>query len=304
MKINKKFLQCVAAALILIFHLGISVSDVDNFIIKIGYIGVDIFLFTSAYSLADKDIDYKSFLKNRFTSIYLKFLVFVLIAAIYKGMKVLSVIKILTLVEFFEKGGGAFLWYVPAIALFYLVYPFFIKWDNKYKSLAVLVGWFIVSYIFDKMLGYNKVFIFTNRIPIILIGYSLKKYKIPNWLALVCFPIGVFITYFFGYMNKLHIPFTDFYFASGVVLTVGICAISTYVKENKFFDTLSRATLDLYCIQMIFGVKYVTLLYRLIGDKIITNLVMIASMFIIALISSKIFSELFLIVKNIAQKTQ
>lgn len=294
MKINKKFLQFIAALAILVFHLGIPVTSADTFLMKIGYIGVDIFFFLSAYSLADKEIDYTALLKNRFFNIYLKFLIFVVIAAIYKGYSLLKVIKVLTLIEFFEKGGGAFLWYVPAIVLFYLIYPFFVKWNSKYKSLITLAVWLLVSLILDKLIGYNKIFIFTNRLPVILAGYELKKRSIPKWVAPVCLPVGVILTYIFGYTVKLGIPFSDFYFVTNLLLAVSICLLSGYIKNAKIWNVLGSATLELYCLQMIFGTKYTTWLYRTIGNSVLTNLVMIVTMYIAAWLIAMLLNKIIL----------
>lgn len=294
MKINKKFLQFIAALAILVFHLGIPVTSADTFLMKIGYIGVDIFFFLSAYSLADKEIDYTALLKNRFFNIYLKFLIFVVIAAIYKGYSLLRVVKVLTLIEFFEKGGGAFLWYVPAIVLFYLIYPFFVKWNSKYKSLITLAAWLLVSVILDKLIGYNKIFIFTNRLPVILAGYELKKRSIPKWVAPVFLPVGVILTYIFGYTVKLGIPFSDFYFVTNLLLAVSICLLSGYIKNAKIWNVLGSATLELYCLQMIFGTKFTTWLYRTIGNRVLTNLVMIVTMYIAAWLIAMLLNKIIL----------
>ena len=85
MTINKKFLQFLGAILIIVFHLWIKLSNnlLESFFVGIAYIGVDIFFLVSVCSLANKTIDYKSFIVNRFKTIYLKFVVFVLIMALF-----------------------------------------------------------------------------------------------------------------------------------------------------------------------------------------------------------------------------
>ena len=84
MKINKRFLQCIAALQILIFHLWMPLTNtmIEQFLIKTGYMGVDLFFFLSAYSLADKTISYGSFLKNKVIVLYAKFAFFVGLMAI------------------------------------------------------------------------------------------------------------------------------------------------------------------------------------------------------------------------------
>lgn len=273
--------------MILMFHLGIPLCNIDTFILKIGYIGVDIFFFVAAYSLADKQIKYAEFIKNRFCNVYLKFLVFVIIAAIYKGMSIIRAIKILTFVEFFEKGGGSFLWFVPAIMLFYLVYPLFARWNQRWKSVIVLFSWFFASVILGNLLEYTEIFIFTNRIPIIITGYELKKHVIPKWIPWACMPVGVAMSYCFGYTSRLNVPFVDFYFVVGALLTIAICGISGYIKSSRLWDALGMATLELYCIQMTFGFKYTNWLYIMIENKLITNSIMVVTMFCISIAISK-----------------
>lgn len=292
MKINKKFLQFIAALMILMFHLGISLNKIDLFILRIGYIGVDIFFFLAAYSLVGKKINYFEFLKNRFCNVYLKFILFVIIAAIYKGMTIVRTVKILTFIEFFEKGGGSFLWFVPAIMLFYLIFPFFVLWKQKYKSIIVLAVWFLASFVIGNLLGYTEIFIFTNRIPIIIAGYELKKHIVPNWASWVFLPIGIAVAYLFGYTNRLYVPFTDFYFVTGAVLTVAVCGISGYVRTSKIWDLLGMGTLELYCIQMIFGTKYANWLYRVVENKLFTNIIMVVTMFGLSVILAFMFNQI------------
>lgn len=112
MTINKKFLQVIAAFQILFFHLWapLTSTQIEQFILKTAYVGVDMFFFLSAYSLAGREIDYVPFLKDRVLKLYAKFAFFVLIMALFsKSFGVIRAVKSLTFIEFFQKGGGAFL---------------------------------------------------------------------------------------------------------------------------------------------------------------------------------------------------
>lgn len=296
MKSNKKFLQTLAALLILVFHLWIPVSQWkwEHFIIKTGYIGVDLFFFLSACSLAEREFTYGNFIQNRFTIIYSKFLFFVLIAAFYKKFEPLRVIKILTGLEFFERGGGAFLWFIPAILIFYLLYPLFVKWKFPYKVLIVMIAWFVLSYLTAKYTGYTEIFIFTNRIPVILLGYQLTTLnKNVRWSLLLCFPLGLALLYYYGYMHKLNVPFTDIYFVIGIFTVAGLYAISTFIKQSKVWDVLGIGTLELYALQMIFGPTVVTEVYRLTKNAFMTNLIVILVFFLVSIVLSKIFSIIY-----------
>lgn len=286
MKINKRFLQFIAAFLILIFHVGLSMSslEIESFIIRTGYIGVDLFFFLSAFSLADKEIYYKELIKNRFINIYGKYAIFVIIAALYKKYKIARIIKILLFVELFEKGGGAFLWFVPAIILFYIIYPPFIKWNNRYKSLIVLAVWFTVSFAIFHLLGYHNIFIFTNRIPILVLGYELKKRPVPQWFSIACLPVGYLMLYFWGYKAKLNIPFSEFYYIIGIVAVLGLCGVSAYVKDGKLWKVLGSGTLELYGLQMIFGPKIAVTVYNVIKNPVLTNIIVVVAFFAVAIV--------------------
>ena len=294
MKINKKFLQFYASLLILIFHLWLPVtqSGVENFIIKTGYVGVDIFFFLSAYSLADKPIKYPEFIRNRFLTIYGKFLIFVIAAAVYKGVSVSKTIKILTLVEFFQRGGGSFLWFIPAIMIFYLLYPLFTGWKFRYKALIVLLAWLGLSFILDYFTGYTRVFIFTNRIPVIMLGYLVKtkKISIPKLVYAGAIVVGIALLYFAGYKIKLDIPFKDIYFVAGVVLTLGVCGISSMIPESKVWNVLGMGTLELYALQMICGANLVFGIRRIVNNNIITNIIVVVVMYAVSIGIAKLFA--------------
>ena len=177
MTINKKFLQVIAAFQILFFHLWapITSTQIEQFILKTAYVGVDMFFFLSAYSLAGREIDYVPFLKDRVLKLYAKFAFFTLIMALFsKSFGVIRVVKSLTLIEFFQKGGGAFLWFIPAILILYIIYPLFLKWNSRFKVIWVLLIWLIAGVFSEHVLSYTTVFIFTNRIPVILAGSFVK----------------------------------------------------------------------------------------------------------------------------------
>lgn len=240
---------------------------------KIGYIGVDIFFFVSAYSIADKDIDYLSFLKNRFSKIYLKFLFFVIVEAVISGWTIAKIVKTALGINLFIAGGGSFLWFLPAIMIFYLVFPVYLKWDCKIKAGIVLVLWIIISFILSKYIGYSQIFIFTNRIPIILLASYLKKHDIHKSISIICLPVGIFLLYIWGFNSKLNVPIKDMYYIIAIPTVIGIAAISAYVKDNRLIKLISSASLEIYAVSMIFGPTFVMWMYKLVNNIAITNIV-------------------------------
>lgn len=294
MKINKRFIQFLACILILIFHLWIIVtgSNIENFIIKTAYIGVDMFFLVSAYSLADKKLEYKSFVLNRFINIYLKYIIFALIFFIYKKIKFIRFIKIILGIELFERGGGAFLWFIPAIMIFYLVYPLFTNWKNKYKGLIVLVVYLIVGICLSNFTNYRSLFIFINRIPVLLLGYYLKvkEFKYNEYFNYLFIIIGIIFLYLFGYKNRLNYPIKEIFYVTSIVLIIGILYLSNKVKNGLIINTVSSISLEVYAVQMIFGYDLAAKLLNLINIKLLVNVLVIISVLIIAYIFNQLFN--------------
>ena len=176
---NKKVIMSFSALMIIIFHLWINITKpntniylIETYLRYIGYIGVDIFFFVSAYSLAKNEIDnYSNFIIKRFRKIYLKFIIFGVIAFFFNKWSFLKLLKIIFGIEFLTKGGGSFLWFIPAIMIIYILLPLYKKLDNKYKIITPIIT--IITYlILVIILSINKkttLFIFINRIPIILL---------------------------------------------------------------------------------------------------------------------------------------
>ena len=97
----------------MIFHFYIPFSGLkaELVIYRAAYIGVDIFFFVSAYSLAQRDrIEYWKFVGNRLLSIYIPFVLFAVVANFYEKWKYPRFFKVIAGIEFFKRGGGSFLW--------------------------------------------------------------------------------------------------------------------------------------------------------------------------------------------------
>ncbi|MDO4490315.1 MAG: acyltransferase family protein [Lachnospiraceae bacterium] len=293
MKINKHLLQFLAALWILAFHLWISVTGTvgEAFLVRIGYVGVDLFFFVSAFSLADKELRYGEFLKNRFSLIYLKFLIFTAAAALYKSWGLTKFLKTAFFISFFERGGGSFLWFAPAILLFYVLYPLFLKWNWKYKVPAVLALWLLLSILLEGVFGYTKVFIFTNRIPVILAGYVLKRHSIKKQLYLPSLALGLVLLYFYGFTIKCNIPVRDSFYVLAIPVVVGLAGISGYVKQCGFVTMTAGATFEMYAVQMIWGAELVRLFYRTTGSPLAANLLVFLSVVGCSVVLSKVFSQ-------------
>ena len=255
------------------------------------------FFFLSAYSLAGREIDYVPFLKDRVLKLYAKFAFFVLIMALFsKSFGVIRAVKSLTFIEFFQKGGGAFLWFIPAILIFYAVYPLFLKWNSRFKVIWVLLIWLTGSVFAEHVLSYTAVFIFTNRIPVILAGYLFKTYCTKNnnlrRSFIVLIPLGVLLLHMYGFNVRLNFPIKDMFYVLAIPTVLGLVTLSSYVKKYAVTESLGSITLELYAVQMIFGQRILIWAYNVFNkNALLTNIFVTGVMLLLAYIISYVIKR-------------
>ena len=308
---NKKVIMSFSALMIIIFHLWINITKpntniylIETYLRYIGYIGVDIFFFLSAYSLAKNEIDnYLNFIFKRFKKIYLKFIIFGVIAFFFNKWSFLKLLKIIFGIEFLTKGGGSFLWFIPAIMIIYILLPLYKKLDNKYKIITPIIT--IITYLILVItLSINKkttLLIFINRIPIILLGYYFSKLKIfeklqKNNLLYYCVALcltifGLFFNYYL-YLNHFYLSyFQDIFYVLSIPLIIGVILLLDKIKSNKLFNYLGSITLEVYAIQMIFGYYLTGKLVKIINNSFLTNIISIVIVILIASFFNLIFNQ-------------
>lgn len=297
---NKKTIMTISALFILIFHLWINVtaSQIEIYIRQLCVIGVDIFFFIAAYSVSKQDkMDYKDFIVNRFNKIYLRFIIFSLIGAIYFHWSLSRFIKVILGIELFTKGGGSFLWFLPAIMILYITLPLYKKIDSIHPKATFFITtiiYLILSISISIFTSYEAIFIFTNRIPIILIGYYFAKYQVIEYLrmnelrywsiTIITFLIGLIISYWVYITHFKGMWFKDFFYILYIPLIIGIILLIDRVKKHHLVQLISSITLELYAIQMIFGYKLTNIIFLWTKNKIITNILMVIVIIFIAFV--------------------
>lgn len=322
---NKKSIMMVSALLILIFHLWVNVtnSNAEIFIKQISYVGVDMFFFVSAYSLSKINVcnckeDYINFVLSRFKAVYVKFVLFAAIAAIVSSWTMTRLLKAISYIDLFTKGGGAFLWFLPAIMLFYIAFPIFKICDSKNKTatLVVVVGiWAVVALTVTLFTNYKSMFIFWNRIPVFLLGYysyqfenicnekSGSKYKAKTLLnskmtsfvlGLVLVIVGCVLGYYFGYRIRLQKPIYDMFYVLMIPLAIGLVILSGQIRERKIIKWIGSSTLEMYGIQMVFGYKIAQFIIKTFGireaiQKALANIVIILIVMSLSIIAHYIY---------------
>lgn len=306
---NKKTIMAFSALLILIFHLWINItnSHIEMYLKHICVIGVDLFFFVSAYSMAKiKKIEYKKFIIDRFIKVYLKFIIFALIGTLCFRWSISKFFKVILGLELLNKGGGSFLWFIPSIMLVYLTLPIYKMLDNKHPKITPLMA--IITYLFGTIIAsvytsYDDLFILTNRIPIILIGYYFAKCDIFTYLnaskiryifTTTCFMVLGLVIPYMGYINHFNILwFKESFYILYIPLIIGLILSLNKVKNNKLSILIGSITLELYGVQMLFGFKIANSIFKYINIKLLSNLITITVLIIFAYLVHIIFNVLY-----------
>jgi len=307
---NKKATMLFSSLLILIFHLWINIFDrtsnlfeIENFIRKICYIGVDIFFFLSSYSISKSEIkNYKKFIFNRFIKVYLVFILFAIVGSIYFNWDLKTFLLTISGIELFIKGGGSFLWFIPALMIIYILLPLFNKIDDKHKiktPIITLILWLLFTVMISSYTKYDQIFIFTNRIPIILLGCYCSKYCILDKLNLKKYLIlmillllsGIFISYKFNHVTCPYI--NDVFYLLSIPLILGLILLINLIPTNKIIDRIGSTTLEMYGIQMIFGFKIASKIYMLFNNALLSNFITLTIIILLSVIVNYIINLLF-----------
>jgi len=276
-----------AAIWILFFHEWIVLSATEEtvigwterFIKRTGFCGVDIFLFLSGMGLtyAIKKASLGKFYYNRLKRLLFPFLFVAVIRCLNEGWKLSDFIGNVSGYNFYTKTMYSFLWFVPAITTFYILFPayntLFSKSSNKLLFTAgAFELWLLLSLILrDDLRG--DLYGFTNRIPIFLIGIYAgwlcqnKKIRFTKttWIYLFfTMLLGGYLSYLANYKglyilvpvsnccipNMLMAMSLPFLFAKGLdILCTKNCLKIFGNGLNKVLCFFGGFSLEFYCIQ-------------------------------------------------------
>ena len=278
----KKSIMGLAALLIVFFHFYIPFTNhtAELVIYRAAYIGVDLFFFVSVYSLAHREkTAYLSFLGNRFLNVYVPFAVFAAIAGFYQKWQLSRFFKVISGVEFFERGGGSFLWFFVGIMFLYLIAPFLVELKRRLglKGLALMLsGWLVLALIFQYVLENRNIFILLNRLPVFFAGMyygeirkiPLGKFKLP--VLVIGLILGGFLIKEYGSLTRLNKPFYDMYYVIAVLFILALVGLWDYVSSRikirkSPLGFIGKLTLELYGLQMIFGYDIENMFLKSLG---------------------------------------
>lgn len=312
----KKEIMGLAALMVLFFHFYIAFgnSPVETFIYRSSFIGVDMFFFVSAYSIATRankvPFKFGEFILNRLELIYLPFVLLALINAIFHKTGIVQFFKAISGIEFYSRGGGAFLWYFVGIMMIYLLMPLFLSVKKHLKLIGfpVLIGfWILLSVILWKGFNYGKMFILINRLPIFFIGLyydelirnnliKLKKVY-PILIELVLIVTGILLINKFGVTYRINKPFPDMYYVIAIPMVLGVVMLIDTVTtaiESKYKSIVLKfiggITLELYGLQMVFGYDIERALLKVVPVNQLAFVGTIIALLVLAIVFNKLLA--------------
>ncbi len=187
----RKAVMGVAALWILFFHAGYIhfestpvLSALEQFIKRVGFCGVDIFLFLSGMGLVyamEKGPSLPTFYARRIRRLLIPFVGFGLFQGWRDGWSASQLLKNLSGYTFLFDNIYAFLWFVPALALFYLAFPLYYRLFRRSSNQGLFTGCVLALWLgatlWLRASLRSDLFGATNRIPIFLIGILM------GWLS-------------------------------------------------------------------------------------------------------------------------
>lgn len=276
----------ISALWILFFHLWQKqfiepgkLNDIETYVQRIGFCGVDIFLFLSGIGLvfAIGKSNILSFYYRRLKRVFLPFFIVGLIRFITEKWSPDIFWKNVLCINFYQSNMYSFLWFVPAIITLYLLFPLYYKLFSKSSNklvftAAMFVLWAGASVYFRATLR-EDLYGFTNRIPVFIFGiyagWLTKNKKVEftktTWFMLIVVLItGLYYAYMANIIGWTFIvPVSNCSFPNMLIaisfpfiiaklfdLLCNIKKIGIIGKViNRFFGFFGMFSLEIYCVQ-------------------------------------------------------
>ena len=309
---HRSGLMGVAILLIMLFHF----ASIDYL-----FIGVDIFLFLSAFGLCfslEKESSLLSFYKRRFKRIIpVWFLVLLLVHLIglisfhfsldthfdtvphnvwqsitwYTGLGywIVNFVPVETPLEWFYE------WYVPALLLFYFITPWLFKQKNIVLIAIILVALVINPYIVDHLPYNNSLQLSLFRIPIFLVGilyYRMLSKSISFHMSIIILSCLIGVVLFFGsFFEIINIAKTYIFLFIVQFVCIVITHFLDWMNLNRMMSFLGGISLELYLIHLYNRPIYLVKL--MFDDRIIVLIISFVICVIVAYLLHLVVSYLY-----------
>lgn len=200
---------------------GTPLAEFEWFIHRIGFCGVDIFMFLSAYGLYHRFRrspvktagDYLRYMGKRLLRIYPVIIPVALLIALVDNLPLRSLLARLTFYDSFAISIYKFLWFVPCILVLYLLAPFYhrlfeLSAENHRKNgtgfitpqilTAIMILCVCVTGFLLRSILRPDLYALVNRIPVFVMGFyfgSLGEVEVKSWKPLLVLTIGNLLAY-------------------------------------------------------------------------------------------------------------
>lgn len=271
-----------AALCILVFHIyeplfpeGSTLYSFELLFIQCGYFGVDLFLYLSGLGLVnamEKSKSIPQFYLRRVRRLLLPYVLVLIIQSIFDKWSMKKVLLTLCGYNFYAKNAYTFLWFVPTIITFYLLFPLYYKLFSAVKNKTVLTFSLVALWTITLMaLGSyirNDLYIFMDSIPEFLIGIWIGYYGRQKDIKFNRYYVyAAFITYLVGMMiflkmfqGAISFPFAHFRIIAPMLVATAMLIIVPVILDKlqntkikgKFFAWVGTFSLELYCVQELF----------------------------------------------------
>lgn len=280
-------------------------GDVEFFIKRIGFVGVDFFFFLSGMGLvyAIERHSTAVFYQRRYARILPPFLLFGLVMIVSKHWTLGAYLKNVTGFNFFTLNIYSYLWFVPAISTLYLVFPLFYRFFRRARSkpvmiYGILLVWAILSILAEGRMR-EDLYGFTNRIPVFLVGVLAGWYARERdaaftgeaWTACVLtLLLGLYLAYQTNYRGmSLLVPASNCCIPN---LLIAVSGIPLLAKLFSLLDGLNNRvckgilgifkfyggiSLEFYCVQEWVGTVLNPRLTPLLRDPLVDLANLLAS---------------------------
>ena len=230
---------------------GMTMSNVENYIVRIGNVGVDIFLLISGMGLtyAIKKDTLPKFYFRRIRRVFLPFLIAAVISALIEKWSLLTFLQNISGYSFYLVDINTYCWFVPAIITLYLNFPlYYVEFDRIRRKhictgVALLI-WLLLALILNDVMRVDM-FGFFHRIPVFIIGiwfgYMAQSgkfivFKAKHYIILsLIFAASLVLLYFYKFRD-----FSLVLTQEKLVVPNGLFAVSFPFLVAKLMDILER----------------------------------------------------------------
>ena len=251
------------------------------FLFENGDIGVEVFLFISAYGLGHSWLSNSLFVfyQRRIKRIYPMYLLFLLLASFFIHQTDILHhywLKQILCVPVFEHGVNNIEWFIPSLLFLYLLYPLFyslVNWSTKIKWGKYIFYTIIVYSTYISSIYLNP--LMTYRIPVFIMGiytFVLLRHNDKDGLyrMFILSALLGFVTYKNDMMGTLCIPMILL-----MLSFISLDSIPTYIYNGISF--VGKHSLEIYLAQML-GTKFfmqieLPIPLSVIGAIVITTIV-------------------------------